>query len=163
MADALEWIMRKQGIVDILHLDDFLFLNKTQNGEYDILHLALHIYEELGVPVAPEKVTGLWLSTKTKPSKKLKTSPAAHFASTPSRALGTTYQAAKLEQNPAMNIYCQVSFVPRLSLNVGRGEEEGRRVWEITLGRSVQSTEIQWQVLLQMLATITCTRWEATE
>ena len=59
VADALEWIMRKQGIVHILHyLDDFLFLDKTQGGEYDILHLALHVCKELGVPVAPEKVKG---------------------------------------------------------------------------------------------------------
>lgn len=33
---VLEWIMRKRGIVHVL--DDFLFLDKTQDGEYDILH-----------------------------------------------------------------------------------------------------------------------------
>ena len=57
VADALEWIMQKHGILHTLHyLDDFLFLERDHCGR--ILQLALQICEELGVPVAPEKVKG---------------------------------------------------------------------------------------------------------
>ena len=52
--------MHKHGIEHTLHyLDDFLFMEKTHNGEEgDALHLALRICKDLGVPVAPKKVKG---------------------------------------------------------------------------------------------------------
>ena len=59
VADAVEWIMRKQGIAHILHyLDDFLFLESLNPGKESVLCIALRICRELGIPVAPEKVKG---------------------------------------------------------------------------------------------------------
>ena len=60
IADALEWIMHKNGIENSLHyLDDFLFLGKAEGGECnEALQLALAICAELGVPIAAGKVKG---------------------------------------------------------------------------------------------------------
>ena len=61
VADALEWILYKQGITHVLHyLDDFLFLDPSITGgeESNVLSLALQTCEKLGVPIVPGKVKG---------------------------------------------------------------------------------------------------------
>ena len=58
IADALEWIMWRNGVENSLHyLDDFLLIGKPQSGECDAaLQLALSVCSELGVPIASDKV-----------------------------------------------------------------------------------------------------------
>ena len=60
IADALEWIMWRNGVENSLHyLDDFLLIGKPQSGECDAaLQLALSVCSELGVPIASDKVMG---------------------------------------------------------------------------------------------------------
>ena len=58
IADALEWIMWRNGVEHSLHyLDDFLLIGKPHSGECDAaLQLALSVCTELGVPIASDKV-----------------------------------------------------------------------------------------------------------
>ena len=58
VADALMWIMSCRGITAGIHyLDDFIFFGRSQASECDEkLAKALSIYNELGVPVATNKL-----------------------------------------------------------------------------------------------------------
>ena len=59
-ADALEWILRDQGVSKILHyLDDFLVIGAPDSGEcQEYLDKMLAVCAALGVPLATEKVEG---------------------------------------------------------------------------------------------------------
>ena len=60
LADALQWIMEREGVTMVIHyLDDFLFLGPPHSlvCAHD-LNLALSICARLGVPVAPKKTEG---------------------------------------------------------------------------------------------------------
>jgi hypothetical protein len=59
-ADALVWIMQVNGIAQQLHyLDDFLFLGPPKDAACAMaLHQALHVCNQLGVPVATHKTEG---------------------------------------------------------------------------------------------------------
>ena len=61
MADALEWIVRKAGVNNILHyLDDFLVVGAPDSSQCrEDLSTLLHWMERLGFPVAEEKTVGL--------------------------------------------------------------------------------------------------------
>ena len=60
VADGLLWIFFKGGVQLAIHyLDDFLFLGPPHGpGCSQSLQKALHLCEELGVPVAPDKTEG---------------------------------------------------------------------------------------------------------
>ena len=59
-ADALEWIFRKQGMLNILHyLDDFLVVGSPATPECQhSLNSIMAICTQLGVPLAMEKIEG---------------------------------------------------------------------------------------------------------
>ena len=60
LADALQWIMEREGVTMVIHyLDDFLFLGSPHSLVCaHNLNLALSICARLGVPVAPKKTEG---------------------------------------------------------------------------------------------------------
>lgn len=60
LADALEWIMRKQGVRCSLHyLDDFIVFGRAEISECQrALDKALHTCQSLGVPIAGHKTEG---------------------------------------------------------------------------------------------------------
>ena len=60
VAEALEWILRKRGVNHIIHyLDDFLILGAPGEGECErALRTAIQTCEELGVPLATDKIEG---------------------------------------------------------------------------------------------------------
>ena len=60
MADALEWILRSRGIRAIIHyLDDFLVLGAPASDKCQrALELTIRTCDELGVPLAMDKVEG---------------------------------------------------------------------------------------------------------
>ena len=59
LADALEWLVRREGVESVMHyLDDYLLVAKTKAGCRDALQILLQIFERLKVPVAPEKLEG---------------------------------------------------------------------------------------------------------
>ena len=60
IADALEWVFRRRGITNTLHyLDDFLFMGPPLSASCaQYLSRAQLTCEELGVPIATEKVEG---------------------------------------------------------------------------------------------------------
>ena len=60
LADAAEWIVRQQGVKFIIHyLDDFLVVMTANefSGSHS-LHLLLETFEQLGLPVAWDKLEG---------------------------------------------------------------------------------------------------------
>ena len=59
-ADALEWIMRNEGVQNLLHyLDDFLVLGPAGSGVCQAaLCSMLSLCDKLGVPLAHEKIVG---------------------------------------------------------------------------------------------------------
>ena len=60
VADALEWIVRHQGVPHIFHyVDDFIIVGKPESLDCG-MHLStlLQTCESLGVPIAPEKCEG---------------------------------------------------------------------------------------------------------
>ena len=59
-ADALEWIMRNEGVQNLLHyLDDFLVLGPAGSGECQAaLQSMLSLCDRLGIPLAHEKIEG---------------------------------------------------------------------------------------------------------
>ena len=60
VAEALEWILHKRGVNHIIHyLDDFLFLGAPGEVECErALWTAIQTCEELGVPLAIDKIEG---------------------------------------------------------------------------------------------------------
>ena len=60
MADALEWVVRENGVREIYHyLDDFLVLGAPKSTDCaDGLHTLMHWTTWLGFPIAEEKVEG---------------------------------------------------------------------------------------------------------
>ena len=60
VADALLWIMLNRGVCSSIHyLDDFLFLGRPDEMQYDRnLAIALNTCSELGFPVAWHKLEG---------------------------------------------------------------------------------------------------------
>ena len=59
LADALEWLIRNEGVESVMHyLDDYLLVARTQEGCHEALQKLLGIFERLKVPVAPEKLEG---------------------------------------------------------------------------------------------------------
>ena len=59
VADALEWLIRNEGVESVMHyLDDYLLVARTQEGCHEALQKLLGIFERLKVPVAPEKLEG---------------------------------------------------------------------------------------------------------
>ena len=59
LADALEWVVKSEGVTSILHyLDDYLLVDKTEKCCQEALKTLLRVYGELRVPVAPEKLEG---------------------------------------------------------------------------------------------------------
>lgn len=60
VADALQWVMQQRGITWVEHyLDDFMTVGRQSSQEcYRNMQTALTVCEELGMPVAPEKVDG---------------------------------------------------------------------------------------------------------
>ena len=80
LADALQWIMEREGVTMVIHyLDDFLFLGPPHSLVCaHNLNLALSICARLGVPVAPKKTEGpsphlvfLEITTISLPASKL--------------------------------------------------------------------------------------------
>ena len=59
-ADGLEWILRKEGVSHVLHyLDDFLVMGHPACGECQSdLSTVMRVCEDLGVPLAEEKLEG---------------------------------------------------------------------------------------------------------
>ena len=60
LADAAEWIVRQQGVEFVIHyLDDFLVMTTANefSGSHS-LHLLLKTFEQLGLPVAWDKLEG---------------------------------------------------------------------------------------------------------
>ena len=60
VAEALEWILRSRGVRGVLHyLDDFLLLGSPNTGECaKALALTVQVCQELGVPLAEDKMEG---------------------------------------------------------------------------------------------------------
>ena len=60
LADALEWIIGKEGVDHIFHyLDDFAVVGLPNSGTCQrCLDILTNTYAELGVPLAPEKQEG---------------------------------------------------------------------------------------------------------
>ena len=59
-ADGIEWILRKEGVSHVLHyLDDFLVMGHPDCGEcQSALSTVMRVCEDLGVPLAEEKLEG---------------------------------------------------------------------------------------------------------
>ena len=60
VANALAWVLYQRGIKYLLHyLDNFLFLESPHTEETAmVMQLALHVFNNIGVPVAAEKNKG---------------------------------------------------------------------------------------------------------
>ena len=60
VADAVEWIVKQQGVDYVLHyLDDFLVIGQPGSKECPrALATLLGVFDQLGLPVAPEKLEG---------------------------------------------------------------------------------------------------------
>ena len=60
VADALEWVCRRQGVSNILHyLDDFFTIGSPHTVEYISNLAALRTtFDDLGVPLAEHKTVG---------------------------------------------------------------------------------------------------------
>ena len=56
MADALEWILRKEGVEAVIHyLDDVLLVGAPVSQECELwLAILLEVFHRLGIPVAFE-------------------------------------------------------------------------------------------------------------
>ena len=60
VADAVEWIVKQQGVDYVLHyLDDFVVIGQPGSKECPrALATLLGVFDQLGLPVAPEKLEG---------------------------------------------------------------------------------------------------------
>ena len=60
LAEALEWILKPRGVHYVIHyFDDFLLLGRPNSDECTMaLHTTLAPCQELGVPLAEDKVEG---------------------------------------------------------------------------------------------------------
>ena len=60
VADAAEWIVRREGVPFVGHyLDDFLILGRPNSQEcWQSLHQLQKVFEQLGLPIAPDKTEG---------------------------------------------------------------------------------------------------------
>ncbi len=58
VADALQWLMRQQGLEILHYLDDFLAVSPPGGAQRDDLGTALKLCKELGVPIAAHKKEG---------------------------------------------------------------------------------------------------------
>ncbi len=58
VADALQWLVRQQGLEILHYLDDFLAVSPPGGAQRDDLGTALKLCEELGVPIAAHKTEG---------------------------------------------------------------------------------------------------------
>ena len=60
MADSIEWILRRRGVVHIAHyLDDFIILGTPHSSQCaDSLKIVVDTCAELGVPLALDKCEG---------------------------------------------------------------------------------------------------------
>ena len=58
VADAVEWIVRQQGVRTIFHyLDDFLIVGNPHTRDFTVqLSVLRAVFENLGIPVAMEKL-----------------------------------------------------------------------------------------------------------
>ena len=62
VADAVKWILKEAGISVVFHyLDDFLLIGAPNSTECaQALSILLHMFNELGLPVALDKLEGPW-------------------------------------------------------------------------------------------------------
>ena len=60
VADALQWIIRERGVEFVDHyLDDFVIVGRPESKECtDGMGTAMKVWEEVGTPVALEKLDG---------------------------------------------------------------------------------------------------------
>ncbi len=60
IANRAEWVARARGVNNVLHyLDDFFLTGATSSDECRVaMHSLLQVFEDLGVPVAQEKLEG---------------------------------------------------------------------------------------------------------
>ena len=60
LADAAEWMVRREGVELIIHyLDDFLLIGRPGTEECTIaLETLLGVFHKPGLPVAPDKLEG---------------------------------------------------------------------------------------------------------
>ena len=58
LADAAEWMVRREGVEFIIHyLDDFLLMGRPGTEECAVaLETLLGVFHKLGLPVAPDKL-----------------------------------------------------------------------------------------------------------
>jgi len=62
VADAVEWILRSEGVNFVIHyLDDFLLVGPPNSDECaSSLAISLRVFKRLGLPVAVHKLEGPW-------------------------------------------------------------------------------------------------------
>jgi len=59
VADALQWILVKKGITNLLHyLDDFIFVSKSLDEAKRNMLTLVSTFTSLGVPLEPSKLEG---------------------------------------------------------------------------------------------------------
>ena len=59
LADALEWLIRQEGLESVLHyLDDFLIVAESESMCRAALQSLLRVFARLEVPIAPDKLEG---------------------------------------------------------------------------------------------------------
>ena len=59
LADALEWLIRQEGVESVLHyLDDFLIVAESESMCRAALQSLLRLFARLEVPIAPDKLEG---------------------------------------------------------------------------------------------------------
>lgn len=60
VADAVEWILRQEGVQVVMHyLDDFLVVGASRSGECQhAVNIVLRVFATLGLPVAEDKLEG---------------------------------------------------------------------------------------------------------
>ena len=59
LADALEWLVKREGVESVLHyLDDFLLVGNNRDSCLEALQALQRVFRRLDVPLAPEKLEG---------------------------------------------------------------------------------------------------------